>query len=76
MLAQLGDDGGGHFVAAVLFARCVAASAPADAARFGARAVACLRHAIDTGEVPAAAAAQAEFTPLRARADYTELLPR
>ncbi len=75
MLARIGPEGGGNYIAACLFTQCVQASEDADEQRrLGARAVSCLGAAIEHGEVPREALQSPAFAPLRERVDYRELL--
>jgi serine/threonine protein kinase/tetratricopeptide (TPR) repeat protein len=75
MLARVGPAGGGNYLAACLFAQCVAASEDAaERQRLGGRAVACLGAALEHAEVPREALRSSNFVPLRERADYQELL--
>ncbi|MBL9075877.1 MAG: serine/threonine protein kinase [Planctomycetes bacterium] len=78
MLAQLGPAGGGNYVAAVLFTRCLdwVPNDPAAQERFGASAVEALRLALDHGEVPAEAAQHPNFAAIAERPEYQVLLDR
>ena len=75
LLARIGPDGGGYYLAAVLFSQCCAtAAAGAEQDHAATRAIECLTAALAKREVTPDAARHENFAPLRGRAAYEALL--
>ena len=75
LLARIGPEGGGYYLAAVLFSRCSAnAGAGTEQDHAATRAIECLAAALTKREVTPDAARHENFAPLRGRAAYEALL--